>query len=80
MGSFNHDFAASFNRAEIIGWVSENAHPFEIVKDQGFQSLMKMGRPEYYIPSPSTVSHDVRLVFVHTHQWISKMLHVSKAN
>ncbi|KAG1723998.1 hypothetical protein EDD22DRAFT_982907 [Suillus occidentalis] len=27
-----------------------------IVKDQGFQSLMKTGRPEYYIPSPSTIS------------------------
>jgi hypothetical protein len=80
MGSFNHDFAASFNRAEIIRWVSENTHPFEIVKDWGFQSLMKTGQPEYYIPSPSTVSRDVHLVFVHTHQWISKMLQISKAN
>ncbi|KAG1718887.1 uncharacterized protein EDB91DRAFT_1009556, partial [Suillus paluster] len=39
-----------------------------------FQSLMKTGRPEYYIPSPSTVSHDVRLVFVRTHQRIANML------
>jgi len=80
MGSFNHDLAASFNRAEIVRWVSENARPFEIVKDRGFQSLMKTGRPEYYIPSPSTVSRDVHLVFAHTRQRISKMLRVSKAN
>lgn len=69
-----------FDRAEIIRWVLENVHPFVVVKDQGFQSLIKMGWPEYYIPSPSTVSHDVCLVFACTCQWISKMLHVSKAN
>ncbi|KAF8121861.1 hypothetical protein EV363DRAFT_1146113, partial [Boletus edulis] len=39
-----------------------------------FQSLMKTGRPEYYLPSPATVSHDVKLVFVRTRQRIAKML------
>ncbi|KAG1723200.1 hypothetical protein EDD22DRAFT_982946 [Suillus occidentalis] len=43
-------------RAEIVRWVLESLHPFEIVMDQGFQSLMKTRRPEYYIPSPSTIS------------------------
>ncbi|KAG1797936.1 hypothetical protein EV424DRAFT_1265608, partial [Suillus variegatus] len=37
-------------------------------------SLMKTGRPEYYIPSPSTVSRDVKLVFARTRQRIAKML------
>ncbi|KAG1866660.1 hypothetical protein DFJ58DRAFT_654764, partial [Suillus subalutaceus] len=46
-------------RAEIVCWVSESLHPFNIIKDCAFQSLMKTGRPEYYLPSPSTVSHDV---------------------
>ncbi|KAG2741624.1 hypothetical protein P692DRAFT_201842237 [Suillus brevipes Sb2] len=32
------------------------------------------GRPEYYIPSPSTVSRDVKLVFVRTRKRIAKML------
>ncbi|KAF8869378.1 hypothetical protein BD779DRAFT_1614497 [Infundibulicybe gibba] len=45
-------------KAEIVCWVAENAHPYNIVSDRGFRSLMKTGRPEYYIPSPSTVSHD----------------------
>jgi hypothetical protein len=63
-------------KAEIVRWVSENVRPFAIVKDRGFQSLMKTGRPEYYIPSPSTVSRDVRLVFARTRQRIAKMLQV----
>jgi hypothetical protein len=46
-------------RAEIVHWVAESVQPFEIVKDRGFHSLMKTGRPGYYIPSPSTVSRDV---------------------
>jgi hypothetical protein len=28
-------------RAEIVKWVAESLRPFEIVKDQGFQCLMK---------------------------------------
>ncbi|KAL6309071.1 hypothetical protein BKA93DRAFT_821897 [Sparassis latifolia] len=35
------------SRAEIVRWVSESLHPFAIVEDRGFHSLMKMGRPEY---------------------------------
>ncbi|KAG2050356.1 hypothetical protein BDR06DRAFT_984019 [Suillus hirtellus] len=61
-------------KAEIVQWVCKSAHPFNIIKDQAFQSLMKTGRPEYYIPSPSTVSHDVKLVFARTRQHIAKML------
>jgi hypothetical protein len=38
-------------RAEIVRWVSESLCPFVIVEDQGFKSLMKTGRPEYYLPS-----------------------------
>jgi hypothetical protein len=38
---------------------------------------MKTGRPEYYIPSPTTISRDVRLVFARTRQRIAKMLKVS---
>jgi len=65
-------------RAELVCWVSESLWPFEIVKDWGFQSLMKIGWPEYYLPSPTTISHDVRLMFAHTQQCIAKMLRVSE--
>ena len=66
------------NRAEMVWWVAESVRPFEIVKDRGFQSLMKTGHPEYYIPSPSTVSRDVWMVFSKTRQRIAKLLRVSK--
>ncbi|KAG1749457.1 hypothetical protein EDB19DRAFT_1629468, partial [Suillus lakei] len=64
-------------RSELVRWVSESLRPFEIVKDRAFQSLMKTGRPEYYIPSPTTVARDVKLVFARTCQRIAKMLQVS---
>lgn len=63
-------------RAEIVRWVAESKHPFKIVKDRGFQSLMKTGRPEYHIPSPQTVSRDVKNVFVHVRKRIATMLQV----
>ncbi|KAG1730979.1 uncharacterized protein EDB91DRAFT_1239010 [Suillus paluster] len=34
--------------------------PFETVNDRGFQNPMKTGCPEYYIPSPSTITRDVK--------------------
>ena len=50
--------------------------PFTIVKDRRFQSLMKTGRPDYHIPSPKTVSCNIKKVFVHCCQRISKILQV----
>lgn len=55
----------TFFSAEIVHWVAESKRPFKIVNDHGFQSLMKTGRPEYHIPSPETVSRDVKRVFVY---------------
>ena len=65
------------DRAEVVRWVSESLQPFAIVEDRGFRSLMRTGRPEYYLPSCSTVSRDVRLVFARTRNRIAKMLRVS---
>src|SRR5258708_32197078 len=74
----NEQLTNTMDRAEIVHWVSESARPFEIVSDHGFQSLMKTGRPGYYIPSPSPVSRDVRMVFACTCQRIANMLQVSE--
>lgn len=63
-------------RAEIVRWVAESKRPFQTVKDRGFQKLMKTGRPHYQIPSPETVSRDVKNVFVHVRKRIAKMLKV----
>ena len=63
-------------RAEIVHWVSGSKRPFKIVTDHAFCNLMKTGRPEYPIPSPQTVSQDVRHVFVGARKRIAKMLQV----
>lgn len=63
--------------AEFVHWVSENQHPFQVVNDHTFHSLMKTGRPECYIPSAEAVSCDVKNVFVNIHGKVAKMLQVS---
>ena len=50
--------------------------PFSVVEDRGFHALMKTGRPEYYLPSRSTVSRDVKEVFEKVRERIAKMLQV----
>ena len=67
---------APFKRAEIIHWIAENKRPYSIVKNRGFLSLIKTGQPEYYLPSPSTVSRDVKKVFAHVRGQIAQMLQV----
>ncbi|TFK79585.1 hypothetical protein K466DRAFT_473851, partial [Polyporus arcularius HHB13444] len=61
-------------RAWIVRWVAENKRPYQIVGDRAFLQLMKTGRPEYKIPSPSTVSRDVRRVFAKCRGRIARML------
>ena len=58
----------------MVRWVCEDLRPFQIVKDRGFQCLMKTGRPEIYIPSPETISRDVRLIYARTRERLAKML------
>ncbi|KAF6744788.1 hypothetical protein DFP72DRAFT_757427, partial [Ephemerocybe angulata] len=48
--------------------------PFNIVRDRGFLSLMKTGRPQHWIPSPSTVIRDTKLSFVKTRARIAQLL------
>ena len=54
----------------------ENNRPFQIVNDRGFRSLMKTGRPQYYIPSAETLSRDVKHVFLRVREHIAKALKV----
>jgi len=50
--------------------------PLSTVEDDGFKTLMKMGRPEYYIPLRHTVARDIKHVFKQTRMQIAKMLQV----
>lgn len=66
-------------RAEFVRWIAESKRPFQIVKDRGFRCLMKTGRPGCYIPSPETISKDVKQVFANVRQRIAQMLQVRDA-
>jgi hypothetical protein len=62
--------------AEIVRWVAESVRPFKIVKDRGFVSLMKTGRPGYYIPLPETISRDTKKVFTRCRKRVATILQV----
>ncbi|KAJ7689875.1 hypothetical protein B0H16DRAFT_1210215, partial [Mycena metata] len=42
--------------------------PFVIAADRGFRYLMKSGRPTMWIPSPSTIARDVKMLFSKTRE------------
>ncbi|KAF8264388.1 hypothetical protein EI94DRAFT_1554650, partial [Lactarius quietus] len=60
--------------AKFVCWVTENKRPFQIVNDRAFQSLMKMGRLESYIPCAETISCDVKKAFIDARGHIATML------
>lgn len=61
-------------RTEIVRWVTESMRPYAVVKDRGFLSLMKTGRPGYWVPSPSTVIRDTRFVYDRTREKLARVL------
>ena len=58
-------------------WMAESLRPFMLASDRGFQELMKTGRPGQYIPSASTISRELKVLFALTRVVLSKMLRVS---
>jgi hypothetical protein len=64
-------------RAHIARWCAENNRPHRIVKDRQFDILMKAGRPGTSLPSPMTVSHDIKAAFERCRERIDTILKVS---
>jgi len=62
--------------AEIVHWVSESMWPFNIVKDCGFQCLIKTSWPGFHLPSPDMVTHDIKCMFKNAQKQIAKILQV----
>jgi hypothetical protein len=69
-------FPDSLPRREMALWCAESARPFQIAADQRLHNLLKTGRPEYPIPSPTTVSRDVRKIFEHVKAQLADLLQV----
>ena len=65
------------HRVWAVRWVAESLRPFAMFKDRGFLMIVKCGRPGFYVPSPTTVSRDVKVVFISTRKRLAKMLQVS---
>lgn len=63
-------------RTECVKWCAESLRPFRVVQDRGFLRLVKTGRPGYYVPSPSTVARDTKVVFVRTRGRLARFLRV----
>ena len=63
-------------QVEVVRCVAEKMWPFLIVSDHGLLKLLKTGRPDYHMPLPHTVSHNVKNVFMHCRQRIAGILQV----
>ena len=64
-------------RANHVCWMCESKRAFAIVNDAGYHRNMKIGRPQQYIPDKSTVSRDVKQVFLGARKHIANILQVS---
>ncbi|KAF6744774.1 hypothetical protein DFP72DRAFT_783363, partial [Ephemerocybe angulata] len=62
------------SRAEHVRWVAESMRSYSIFGDRGYRCVMKMGRPEHYIPSPSTLAKDMKFAFARTRNRVAKIL------
>ena len=65
-----------FNRALVARWCAENHRLLKIVKDRFFVILMKAARPGTNIPSPMTVSRDIKTAFDSSRMHIDGILKV----
>lgn len=61
-------------RVEIIKWVTQSMHPHVIVKDPGFLNLMKTGHPGYWVPSPSTVARNIKVIYTKVCEKLARIL------
>ena len=64
-------------RAHIARWCAKNNCPHRTVKDRQFDILMKARHPGTSLPSPLTVSHDIKATFERCREHINTILKVS---
>ncbi|KAF8314397.1 hypothetical protein F5887DRAFT_894985, partial [Amanita rubescens] len=69
----NGSITAAFERKNIVTYSHRQHTKVEI----RYESLTT-GRPEIYIPSPETISRDVRLIYARTRERLTKMLQKHK--
>jgi hypothetical protein len=72
----NQQHMQAETQTELVWWVCKSLQPFQIVSDRSFQCLMKTRCLHYYLPSPLTISQDIKSVFAQTRKQIAKLLQV----
>ena len=58
----------------MVKWIAESNRPANILTDHEFISMLTAGRPHITIPSPSTITRDVKSSFEACHSRISQLL------
>lgn len=71
---------STYNQAHfrflVARWVAVSHRPYSIVKDPGLVEMIKMLNDKARLPSPATISKDVREVFAKSKTTVSTVLKV----
>jgi hypothetical protein len=62
--------------AHFVRWVTRNNRPTSIVEDQDLRELLMAGRPSLVIPSPATISRDIKASFNKCREHVARLLQV----
>jgi hypothetical protein len=66
--------SSSNSSARIVKWVTENNRPANIIKDRELRELLTAGRPHIELPSPDTISRDIKASFNKCRERIATLL------
>jgi hypothetical protein len=66
---------SSNSSTRIVKWVTKNNRLANIVKDRELRELLTAGRPHIKLPSPDTMSHDIKASFNMCRECIATLLH-----
>lgn len=67
-------------RIEAVKWCASSTRPFAILSDPGLHVFVKSGRPGAYIPHPTTISRNTKVVWAKVQKHIAKMLQVRRSH
>ena len=76
IASFAHGSTYTKHRFRflIAKWIFHNHRPFAIIQDEELLQMLRMLYAKVDVPSPSTVSRDVREIFALTRKQVGKIL------
>ena len=73
--SYNMLIDCSFS-VHVVKWVTENNCPVNIINDRELRKMLTVGRSRIELPSPTTISRDIKACFCVSHDHITKLLRV----